>query len=251
VKGRFRVPIYAGENAIFSDDAAAKMVGQTTKDGDVVLATQFDKNQPNRIVLTIEKELPTEYTGFIGLNGGAFSMESRPDEKTTEAGVAIPSESPLNRPQHVDHPDDERYDSITIETLERWKDSELSGDEWRFSYLVTAWRKGEQIIVSSWSRLDWALKALQHTIYIRPEGGDIFNREAWDRTKTLCDQPGCSSTATIFYKRLKPYTKQGEELVDHTWRNEYRQFCVRHKHRGDCDLDDADHNYELIENPNG
>ena len=55
--------------------------------------------------------------------------------------------------------------------------------------------------------------------------------------------------ATIFYKRLKPYTKSGDELVDHDYRNEYRQFCDRHKHRGDCDLDDADHNYLEIEKP--
>lgn len=155
----------------------------------------------------------------------------------------------INKPTHVDHPDDERYDSITIEIVERWKESELSGDEWRFGYLVSAWRKGEVIVSHYWTTLDYALKALQHTINIWPTDGDNFNLDAWNRTKTLCDQPGCASTATIFYKRLKPYTKGGEELVDHKWRNEYRQFCDRHKTRGDCGLDDADHNYERIEKP--
>ena len=28
------------------------------------------------------------------------------------------------------HPDAERFDAVTIDTVERWKESELSGDEW-------------------------------------------------------------------------------------------------------------------------
>jgi hypothetical protein len=151
--------------------------------------------------------------------------------------------------QHVDHPDDERYDKITIGVQERWKESELSGDEWRFSYIIIAWRKGEAIVQRSFSRLDWALQALQYTINIWPADGENFNREAWDNTNELCDQPGCAAIATIFYKRIKPYTRSGEELVDHGYRNEYRQFCVRHEHRGDCALDDTDSNYERIDKP--
>lgn len=151
---------------------------------------------------------------------------------------------------HVDHPDDERYDRVTIEVVERWKDSELSGDEWRFSYVVTGWRKGQKIVEKGWSRLDWALQCLQYTLNIWPADEDRgFNREAWAIAQTLCDQPGCSNQPTVFYKRLKPYTRQGDELVDHGYRDEFRQFCDRHKRRGDCGLDDADHNYEQINKP--
>lgn len=155
----------------------------------------------------------------------------------------------VSSPTHVAHPEDERYDKITIEVQERWKESELSGDEWRFSYVIQAWRKGEVIVERGFSKLEWALQALQYTINIWPADGENFNAEAWNRTQPLCDQPGCSLTAVIFYKRLKPYTKQGQELVDTSWRNEYRQFCKRHKHRGDCDMDDADHNYVEIAAP--
>jgi hypothetical protein len=43
----------------------------------------------------------------------------------------------------------------------------------------------------------------------------------------------------------------GDELAPNTYHDgkDYRQFCDKHKTRGDCDLDDADHNYEQIEKP--
>lgn len=148
---------------------------------------------------------------------------------------------------HVDHPEDERFDDIHIRCVERWKESELSGDEWRFSYVAEVRRKGELIVSVSSSRLDWLLMGLQWRIMIKGEE-DHFDREAWDRTKSKCDQPGCDQEATIFYRRLKRYTDRGEELApsDYYDGNEYRQFCRRHKTRGDCDLDDADANYEVM-----
>lgn len=150
--------------------------------------------------------------------------------------------------QHVNHPEDERFDEINIKVQERWKESELSGDEWRFSYWAQVKRKGETIITIEASRLSWLLNGLQWRMLIAGEE-DNFNQNAWEKTKDLCDQPGCARPATIFYKRLKPYTNQGDELVDHEYRREYRQFCERHEDRGDCDLDDANHNYETIPDP--
>jgi len=149
---------------------------------------------------------------------------------------------------HVNHPDDEHYDKVTIEIIPRWKESELSGDEYRFSYVVKAWRKGEVLVSRSWNRLEWALMGLQYTIEIRIEE-EGFDHDAFKRTQELCDQPGCSNLPTIFYKRKKAYTTQGEELVNNGYRNEYRQFCDIHKRRGDCGLDDADANYEVIPDP--
>ena len=150
---------------------------------------------------------------------------------------------------HVQHPDDERFDKITIDTVPRWKESELSGDEYRFSYVIKAWRKGEVLIERGFSKLDWALKALSYVIYISDDP-DKVDGEAYARTQSLCDQPGCDGEPSVWYKRLKRYTPWGEELADRPGYNEYRQFCAIHKHRGDCALYDADANYELIPNPN-
>lgn len=148
---------------------------------------------------------------------------------------------------HVLPPDDEKYDKVTIEIVPRWKESELSGDEYRFSYVVKAWRKGEVLVTRSWSRLEWALMGLQYTLYIHIED-EGFDHEAWERTRQLCDQPGCDDEPTVFYKRLKAYTKGGEELARQN-RKEYRQFCTIHKYRGDCGFDDADANYEPMLDP--
>jgi hypothetical protein len=147
---------------------------------------------------------------------------------------------------HVDHPDDERYDEIHIFISERWKESELSGDEWRFTYVAQIKRKGEVVIQVTTSRLEWILKAMPWKIITAGEE-DKFDRDAWERTKSLCDQPGCAEKPVVYYRRKTPYTYSGDELVVPSYRKdtvEYRQFCDRHKHRGDCGLDDADHNYE-------
>lgn len=157
----------------------------------------------------------------------------------------------MNEMQHVNHPEDERYDAIAIFVVERWKESELSGDEWRFSWVAQFRRKGETVVTVSANKLHWLLMGLEWRAMIAGEE-DKVDREAWGRTKDKCDQPGCPEIATLFYKRLKRYTAQGEELAPSSYHdgNEYRQFCERHRHRGDCDLDDADHNYATILDPN-
>lgn len=70
------------------------------------------------------------------------------------------------------------------------------------------------------------------------------------RPTGLCDQPGCRETATVAYRQLKPYTRCGHtyERRSEAWGWVYvRSFCNRHKDRGDCNLDDANDNYEEIE----
>lgn len=149
-------------------------------------------------------------------------------------------------PFHVEHPEDERYDEINIRVVERWKESELSGDEWRFSYVAEFKRKGEVVVRLSASRLSWLLQGLQWKLLTAGEEGNV-DVEAFNRTKDKCDQPGCSELATIFYERINHYSKEGDKIEKHS--KTYRQFCEEHSYRGDCALDDADHNYKQIENP--
>ena len=152
---------------------------------------------------------------------------------------------------HVDHPEDERFDEIHIRCVERWKESELSGDEWRFSYIAEVKRKGETIITVGANRMSWLLEGLSWRITIAGEDNN-FDHEAWKRTTGLCDQPGCKEPATIAYRRKARYTKFGDKLDDtHYKGNDFRTFCDNHKNRGDCDMDDAMHNYEVIGAPNG
>jgi hypothetical protein len=148
---------------------------------------------------------------------------------------------------HIDHPDDERFDDIHIRCVERWKESELSGDEWRFSYVAEIKRKGELIVTVSASKLDWLLQGLQWRILTMGED-DKFDRDAWNRTKSKCDQPGCDKDPIIFCIRRRRYSERGEELAPNDFYDgkEYRQFCAKHKIRGDCGLDDSDANYIVM-----
>ena len=152
----------------------------------------------------------------------------------------------------VDHPEDERFDEINIRIVERWKESELSGDEWRFHYVADIKRKGEIIITLSAARLSWMLQGLEWRILTSGEE-DNFDNDAYMRTKDKCDQPGCADTPSVFYMRLKRYAKDGGTLESSEYydKKEYRQFCDVHKNRGDCDMDDTDQNYREIKNPKG
>ena len=150
--------------------------------------------------------------------------------------------------RHVDHPDDERFDSVTIDCVERWKESDLSGDEWRFEYRVRFYRKGHVIIERSFSRMHQALAYLPSLPM--STGGKDFNTAAWKLSQQLCDQPGCSSEPVVFYLRKRRYSTGGYELKREGG-DEYRQFCARHKNRGDCALDDAEQNYDEILDPRG
>lgn len=146
---------------------------------------------------------------------------------------------------HVDHPDDHRYDHIDIQPVERWKESELSGDEWRFSYMVNAYRKGNLLSSKVAGSFDAALALIPQMGHAGNLAEGEFFPEAYEMTRPLCDQPGCESYAVKFYLRMTRYTKQGEKLADGHG-TEYRQFCERHSTRGDCALDDADHNYQEL-----
>ena len=48
----------------------------------------------------------------------------------------------MSEPRFLPHPEAERYDMVTVETIERLKESELSGDEWRFSHVASFWHRG-------------------------------------------------------------------------------------------------------------
>ena len=51
---------------------------------------------------------------------------------------------------HVDHPNAQRFDRVEARVVERWKESELSGDEWRFSFVVDLYSHGV-LVESIWA----------------------------------------------------------------------------------------------------
>ncbi len=143
-------------------------------------------------------------------------------------------------------PDSQFVDEIRIVTVPRWKESELSGDEWRISARIDFYRNG--VIVGSVGARDveMAARFVDWHLVSGRESGKI------DTPNTLgdvCDQEGCCKPWTTRMRLKKRYGRDGK-AIDQRWMAdvvEYRAFCDEHRKRGDCGLDDADANYEPMD----
>jgi hypothetical protein len=140
-------------------------------------------------------------------------------------------------------PDAQGFDEIRLVTIPRYKESELSGDEWRISIKAEFYRKGKLIHeIGCGSNMNHAT-ALLYWHYCRAldDGKGYFVGE-----DDICDQEGCSDPATVTYQKKKRWCSQCGESQEIEDAIVIRKFCGRHKERGDCGLDDADDNYERL-----
>lgn len=143
-------------------------------------------------------------------------------------------------------PDAQAFDEIRIVTVPRYKTSGMSGDEWRISARIEFYRKGRKVHEETGLRnVETAAKFLAYEHARASDNGHAYFATEGDR----CDQEGCAERATVQYRKLFDYCRSGHktnplELFPDRWT--VRQFCDRHKQRGDCALDDADVNYELL-----
>lgn len=154
----------------------------------------------------------------------------------------------------VRHPDFELVDEVKVRTQERWKESELSGSEWRFSYIADFLHKGHVLKTSGLGgRMEWAMLGLGGA-YLSVSDNGVPN-SVFDLEKTVCAQPGCRNPASVFYRVKKFYNNNGDskEFVPYTLGGADAipviRFCQKHRHRGDCGLQDADANYEELPHP--
>lgn len=138
-------------------------------------------------------------------------------------------------------PDNQRWDAAEIVTVPRWKESEISGDEYRISAEARLFYKGHLVRTFGFSEVMDAIRYLDGAILYGHKG-------EWDfiDDSHLCDQESCTNIADVKYKRLDAWTSRGDKETLYDW-NLYRVFCNSHKTRGDCALDDADRNYEKVE----
>lgn len=149
----------------------------------------------------------------------------------------------MNEWQQAYRPDAQAFDEIRIVTVPRFKESELSGDEWRISATVQMFRNGVLVRESTgWKNVDRAANFLSRiTAEACDEFGGFFAGE-----KGKCDQEGCSKEATVFYQKKEDWCGscgKGQSIRGLS----FRKFCERHKKRGDCGLDDSDDNYTLLD----
>lgn len=135
-------------------------------------------------------------------------------------------------------PNTQGFDEVRIITVPRYKQSGLSGDEWRISSETRFYRAGVLIHSVAHGNVETAC-GMAYGDYVSAisDGKGYF---AGDGTR--CDQEGCAEHATVFYQMKKQFCREGHETTPHNIT--IRSFCERHKQRGDCSLDDADRNYE-------
>lgn len=134
-------------------------------------------------------------------------------------------------------PDAQAFDKIIIETVPRYKTSEMSGDEWRISAEVTFYRKGRPLFRFGASNIEYACRLLDSKLIDNDK--QFFGGE-----EDFCDQEGCENRATVKLKKKFDYCRSGHRSENPS--NAYRLFCDDHCKRGDCGLDDADINYEVV-----
>lgn len=153
------------------------------------------------------------------------------------------------------HQKDEFIDHVAITTVERYKQSGLSGDEYRFSYYIELSRKGTLMASRGFNKLETALAALPWMNIVWGEGSMVDDADKLDKLVSdryaldmhTCFQPGCSKPG-LHFMRMKKIHSVGchiEQVLPESDRR-YRCFCDQHKRRGDCGLNDADDNYILL-----
>lgn len=144
-------------------------------------------------------------------------------------------------------PDAQAFDEIRFITVPRYKESGMSGDEWRISVNMQFFRNGNLVHEVDTGRNIESALAYAPYLYARAcdDGKGFFAGE-----DDYCDQEGCSNQATVTYKLLKEWCercgkdKPAEGMLGQ--QGIIRKFCNEHKTRGDCGLEDSDSNYEEI-----
>jgi hypothetical protein len=138
--------------------------------------------------------------------------------------------------------DDEGIDHIELTVVDRFKTSELSGDEWRYSVAIHFYRKGILVYEKTYGKMEWAVAALPYELMILPENSRL---PLWGLDDKVCNQYGCKEKAVVVYRVKEKYTEQGQgPLPDEP--ETYRAYCQRHAERGDADREDNMNNYEIV-----
>jgi hypothetical protein len=135
----------------------------------------------------------------------------------------------------------EPFDKIEFKVVPRYKESELSGDEWRVGVHVKFWFKENLIQEEFFHDMQQALMMIP-SMWLQiscPIPNKVIEIE-----KNLCDQPGCNNPAEHKLVLKKRAGREGWVEDDGSYPCVYyRKFCSKHLTRGNCGLEDADRNY--------
>jgi hypothetical protein len=159
-------------------------------------------------------------------------------------------------PRITRHVDDEWIDAVRIRTAPRYKQSDLSGSEWRTSAVVEWVRNGTVVHSKSYHSIKAALAYIaRHAAGTHPGDFEAPEYEKLDPAlyrsldEDYCAQPGCGEKWTsefrikVRYENCNPTTYQPND--------DRIRYCQKHVVRGDSDCNDCDSNLELTVGPGG
>ena len=176
--------------------------------------------------------------------GDVLIMAAAPT--TAEDSLPAGPSGPWYHHAYNAHGNKQIVDRVVIETEPRWKDSEMSGSQWRYSATVKYYYKDDYVASTWYSDVEAAMDEVKH--FYRSE----LVYKLWEVSpgSGKCDQEGCAAEATKFFRVKKRSCTscghEGEE-VNPKRKIEYVAFCPAHAERGDCSLNDCDDNLEEID----
>lgn len=153
----------------------------------------------------------------------------------------------MNDQHHRRLRDFEPFDEISLRVVPRYKTSGLSGDEWRTGVAIEYKFKGEVVAENWFTSMQTAILFLGADWVKKQE--PIPDRVIEMEQQGYCSQPSCRSADTQKF-RVKKLTSDRGEYLDLNHKAPfvyYRQFCNRHRRRGDCSREDCDSNYEKMQ----
>lgn len=174
---------------------------------------------------------------------------------------------------------------ITCKTIIRFKESDLSGDEFRTS---TSWisedrqfgsfsdvksaidglfyytqdfsgivdrveilRKNRRLQLCRFNNISFTVASAMLPYLYNCALDDYTNTdEAWHDMRNLCHQHGCTEPWSTVYRLKMCYRHDGSSYpaIDKVNGLPFvRAFCKAHKNRGDCCLEDCNSNYEVVD----
>lgn len=150
--------------------------------------------------------------------------------------------SKLGEPvRRATRPDAQAFDEVRIVTIPRYKQSGMSGDEWRISAEVQFWRKGILRYSVQHGNIETACGCVYFDLMKAVDDGKAY----FAGEDNFCDQEGCLREAVISVQLKQCFCPEGHRTDP--IRTTIRKFCEQHKVRGDCGLEDADNNYVKIQ----
>ena len=139
----------------------------------------------------------------------------------------------------------EIWDEVSITTTPRFKESDITGSEWRTSVLIQVKWKGNVILQKVVGDIDYATRWLVYAISNEDIRYDMIKEKRKVTGKTYCSQPGCQKQSAFGpYQMVKRRRNDGSEILkDSLLYNERFFFCGIHHERGNSDLEDKEVNY--------